>query len=113
VKSCWGEEALHAADSAVTADVAREKVVQSLNLSGSIAVSFARKGKGTVTYSNRQHTKMETRTELVRWVAESLRPFQIVTDRGFQCLMKTGRPQYYLPSPMSLARRQDCLRPYT
>ena len=25
-------------------------------------------------------------------------PFSIVEDRGFRCLMKTGRPEYYLPS---------------
>ena len=39
------------------------------------------------------------RAEIVRWVAESLRPFSIVEDRGFKSLMKTGRPEYYLPSP--------------
>jgi hypothetical protein len=30
-----------------------------------------------------------TRAEIVKWVAESLRPFEIVKDQGFQCLMKT------------------------
>ena len=46
------------------------------------------------------------RAEIVRWVAESLRPYEIVSNRGFQCLMKTGRPEYYIPlhyiSKMSL-----------
>ena len=42
--------------------------------------------------------------EIVRWVSESLRPFQIVSDQGFQCLMKTGRPGYYLPSPSTVSR---------
>lgn len=36
--------------------------------------------------------------EIVRWVAESKRPFQIVNDCGFQSLMKTGRPGYHIPS---------------
>jgi len=36
--------------------------------------------------------------EIVRWVAESRRPFQIVNDRSFQSLMKTGRPGYQIPS---------------
>jgi hypothetical protein len=34
---------------------------------------------------------------------ESNRPFQIVNDRGFQCLMKTGRPEYYIPSAETLS----------
>ena len=42
--------------------------------------------------------------EIVRWVAESKRPFEIVNDRGFQSLMKTGRPGYRIPSPMTVLR---------
>lgn len=42
--------------------------------------------------------------EIVRWVAESLRPFNVVSDRGFMVLMKTGRPEYYLPSPDTVSR---------
>ena len=41
--------------------------------------------------------------EIVRWVAESARPFNIVTDPGFQCLMKTGRPNCYLPDPRTVS----------
>lgn len=44
------------------------------------------------------------RAELVHWVSESLRPFEIVEDKGFQSLMKTGRPEYYVPSPSTVAR---------
>jgi hypothetical protein len=33
---------------------------------------------------------MLDRAEIVRWVSENLRPFEIVRDRGFQSLMKTG-----------------------
>jgi hypothetical protein len=40
----------------------------------------------------------------VRWVAESKRPFQIVNDRGFQSLMKTGRPEYHIPSMHTVSR---------
>jgi hypothetical protein len=40
----------------------------------------------------------------VRWVAESKRPFKIVEDRGFQKLMKTGRPEYYIPSATTVSR---------
>jgi hypothetical protein len=41
--------------------------------------------------------------EFVRWVAENKRPFQIVNDRGFRCLMKTGRPDYRIPSAQTLS----------
>lgn len=44
------------------------------------------------------------RAEIVRWVAESKRPFTIVKDRGFQSLMKTGRPDYYIPSAETVSR---------
>ena len=44
------------------------------------------------------------RAEIVRWVAESKRPFKIVKDRGFQSLMKTGRPEYHIPSPQTVSR---------
>jgi hypothetical protein len=47
---------------------------------------------------------MYDRAELIRWVSENSRPFDIVKDRGFQCLMKTGRPGYYIPSPSTLSR---------
>src|SRR5437763_10762735 len=63
-KTCWGEEAVKAANEAKDVSEAREKVVHALNRSGSIDAAFERKGKGKVTYSNRQHTKMEARTEI-------------------------------------------------
>ena len=43
----------------------------------------------------------------MRWVSESLRPFDIVKDRGFQSLMKTGRPEYYIPSPSTVHVSHD------
>ena len=41
--------------------------------------------------------------EIVQWVSESMRPFSIVEDRGFHSLMKTGRPEYYLPSTLTVS----------
>ena len=32
-------------------------------------------------------------------MVESAHLFEIVNDTGFQCLMKMGRPEYYLPKP--------------
>ena len=42
--------------------------------------------------------------EIVRWIAESKCPFQIVNDHGFQSLVKTGRPGYQIPSAETVAR---------
>jgi hypothetical protein len=44
------------------------------------------------------------RVEIVHWVSEDLRPFKIISDHGFQSLMKTGRPEYYIPSPSTVSR---------
>ncbi|KAJ3487515.1 hypothetical protein NLJ89_g11705 [Agrocybe chaxingu] len=100
-KSCWGTETVEIADEAANLNEAR-KMVGSLK-DGSITAAFERKGKGCVTYSHRQHTKAETKAEIVRWVAESARPFKIVADRGFLSLMKTGHPEYYVPSPSTVS----------
>ncbi len=48
--------------------------------------------------------KQVNRIEIVKWVAESQRPFSIVEDDGFKNLMKTGRPEYYIPSRYTVAR---------
>jgi hypothetical protein len=93
-----------AADSAKTADELRELIVDGKLKSSTITAAFTRQGKGKVTYSHRQHTKTEARAEIVRWVAESTRPFSIVSDRGFQSLMKTGRPGYNILSPSTVSR---------
>lgn len=42
--------------------------------------------------------------EIMCWVTESMRPFNIMKDRGFNCLMKTGCPEYKLPSPTTVGR---------
>ncbi|KAF8121861.1 hypothetical protein EV363DRAFT_1146113, partial [Boletus edulis] len=78
VKGCWGTDALEAADSAKDMDEARTKIAGSILRDGSITAAFERKGKGKISYSHRQHTR-------------------------FQSLMKTGRPEYYLPSPATVS----------
>ena len=44
------------------------------------------------------------RIRIVRWVSESARPFEIVNDPGFQCLMKMERPDCYIPDAGTVAR---------
>ena len=122
VRSCWGEAVLNQVGDAKDLKTAREAIKNHAG-DGTISVAFERKGKGCLTYMHRQHTRSETRcafvyahdcwhglimlmprAEIVRWVSEDLRPFDIVSDRGFQCLMKTGRPEYYLPHPKTVSR---------
>ncbi|KAG1866660.1 hypothetical protein DFJ58DRAFT_654764, partial [Suillus subalutaceus] len=104
VRSCWGDEVLKAADEAKDANEVRQRIVGSFLQNGSITASFEHKGKMKVfTCSHRQHTQAETRAEIVCWVSESLHPFNIIKDCAFQSLMKTGRPEYYLPSPSTVS----------
>ena len=103
-KKCWGDEVVAAADKAKTAKEVRDTTIKGYLDPQSITAAFERKGKGKVTYSYRQHTKTELKAEIVRWVSESMRPFDIVEDRGFQCLMKTGRPEFYIPSRTTVSR---------
>jgi len=37
------------------------------------------------------------------WVSESMWPFSIISDWGSQCLMKTGQPEYYIPSTSTIS----------
>jgi hypothetical protein len=103
-KKCWGADIVALTDKARNANEIRSTTNKGAIDSQSITAAFERKGKGKVKYSHRQHTRAESRAEIVRWVAESQRPIGIVADRGFQCLMKTGRPQCYIPSPTTVSR---------
>ncbi|EDQ99622.1 uncharacterized protein LACBIDRAFT_316310 [Laccaria bicolor S238N-H82] len=99
---CWEAETIDSALE-VKVDICSACATLGNLKDGSIMAAFERKGKGKITYSHRQHTKPETCVEIVRWVAESMRPFSIVEDHGFRCLMKTGRPEYYLPSHSTIS----------
>jgi hypothetical protein len=103
-KKCWGTEIVASADKAKTATEVRDTTAIGTLNPQSITAAFERKGKGKVTYSNRQLTKTESKAETVRWVSESIRPFEIVEDRGFQFLMKSGRPEFYIPSRTTVSR---------
>ena len=58
---CWGEDALAAADETRDVKTAREALGKHKGLNGSITAAFKRVGMGKVTYSHRQHTKLESR----------------------------------------------------
>ncbi|KAH7918953.1 hypothetical protein BV22DRAFT_1023794, partial [Leucogyrophana mollusca] len=84
IKSCWGEDVLDAV-AGQTAKDAHKTVVNSILQTGTITAAFKHKGKGKVTYSHCQHTKTET------------------SYCGFQSLMKTGCPEYYIPLPSTVS----------
>jgi hypothetical protein len=96
-KRCWGDEVVTSTDQAKNENEVRATMVKGALDPQSIMVAFKQKGKGQVRYLHRQHTKMEARAEIVQWVAESQRPFQIIEDHRFQNLIKMGRPDYYIP----------------
>ena len=103
VKACWGNEAMMAADSAANANDIHTFIVDGILKNGSIMDSFERKGKGKRSYSTCPLTHTETKAKIVRWVCVNLRPFDIVADEGFEFLMKTGQPELYIPSPITVA----------
>lgn len=60
---------------------------------------------GTFVYLNTCGTCLTSDScEIVKWVAQSMRPFSIVEDEGFKTLMKTGRPNHYIPKRRTVAR---------
>ncbi len=74
-----------------------QTIIQNFQCSGKVTEFFNQKAKDAVTYSSVQHMATETRAEIICWVCENLRPFNIVKDQGFICLMKTGHLNYYIP----------------
>ncbi|KAF9471925.1 hypothetical protein BDN70DRAFT_819381, partial [Pholiota conissans] len=89
---CWSEDVVAAASRAEKGTV-RETIrkVGGQLQPEVLTAKFKRDGMGPVTYSHMQHTKKETKAEIVK-------------DRGFLSLMKTGHPGYYVPSPSTVAR---------
>ena len=123
-KICWGDEAVETVDVTKDLDAARGVLAKMKLHDGSTTAEFVRIGKGKITFLHHEHTKTEARhvscnwlpelgwlieffedrAEIVHWVSESKQPFSIVKDRGFIKLMKTGRPQYHLPSLPTVSR---------
>jgi hypothetical protein len=63
-KNCWGDEIVSkalATRGALSIDEVRKNLADAKIQNGSIVAAFERKGKGSVTFSTRQHTYAETR----------------------------------------------------
>lgn len=101
-QKCWGKDILAAVEALLDQDIVHEDVVKSVLVMGSITLHFERK-KRTVTYWNHPHTHAEMHTEIMKWVTESMCPFSIVKDPGFQVLMNMGQLSYWIPTPTTIA----------
>jgi hypothetical protein len=64
-KKCWGSDVITSADKACNANEVHRTTVKGVLNPQSIMAAFKRKGKGKVTYSHCQHTKTESRAEIV------------------------------------------------
>ena len=100
-KRCWGTKVIVSANNANNANDVCDTMIKGILDPQLITAAFKQQGKDKVMFSHRQHTK-ELRAEIVQWVAESKRPFNIVSDHGFWKLMKTGRPEYYIHLPVTV-----------
>lgn len=103
VLTCWGAEALKAADGMATAKAARP-CVEKLERNGTITAAFSRIAGSAETYSTRPMTKNEANTGHALWMAQSGRPFDIVEDPWYRRLAKTGRPDFPTPSAKTARR---------
>jgi len=57
---CWGEEVVKEACATKNIETARDGLNRAELKDGSITAVFERTGKGKISYSHRQHTKVET-----------------------------------------------------
>ncbi|KDQ53981.1 hypothetical protein JAAARDRAFT_136189 [Jaapia argillacea MUCL 33604] len=92
--TCFGAEEVEAA----------MKGQKATTHNGSIFAVFAWQGQQPVTVSHCTHTNAEVRAHFVKWLTESNRPANIVSDREFHKLMTTGRPSLSLPSLTTISQ---------
>ncbi|KAG2101121.1 hypothetical protein BD769DRAFT_1367803 [Suillus cothurnatus] len=93
LQACQGEDVLQATDQAKDANEVCKKL-----LAASCAMD---------QLWPHLNARAKERAKLVHWVSKSLCPFEIIKDKGFQLLMKTGQPEYYIPSPSTVTRDDD------
>jgi hypothetical protein len=66
VKKCWGDDIVTSADKAKMAKEVRDTTTKGSLDPQLITTAFKRKGRGKVTYSHQQHTKTESKAEIVQ-----------------------------------------------
>lgn len=97
VPTCWGAEALKAADGMATAKAACP-CIEKLERNGTITAAFLHIAGSAKTYSIRPMTKNKANTGHALWMAQSGRPFDIVENPWYWRLAKMGRPDFPTPS---------------
>ncbi len=60
-RNCWGDEIVKNADACGSVNLARDALKNVTLKDGSLTAVFERTGKGKISYSHRQHTRIETR----------------------------------------------------
>ncbi|KAF9064680.1 hypothetical protein BDP27DRAFT_1155391, partial [Rhodocollybia butyracea] len=111
-KSCWGEEAVNAAQQSKSLENARAAIKRIGKKSQSKLAAALRTMKGWAeSFSTQPPTKKEIRVVTARWVSESACPFNIVKDRCYHWLQREGRPERYIPSRETVSR--DVKKLYT
>ncbi|OCH87573.1 hypothetical protein OBBRIDRAFT_735885, partial [Obba rivulosa] len=101
IVKCFGQATLKTIESIKSA-VDVHPHIKSYIWDGTIMTIFTYKGKGKIIYSTCPHTKAETRYVLSSCRLMSMQPFKIVEYCGLNCLIKTERPEYWLPSCQTL-----------
>ncbi|KAF9015874.1 hypothetical protein BDZ89DRAFT_962394, partial [Hymenopellis radicata] len=96
-EKCFGIEAVKAAFESGDLKATRDMVKKA-----------GKKRQGVLTgmlqVDNRATHQGRYRAECARWCSENFRPFNIVADRGFKKLMKTGCPGMYIPHLTTVSR---------
>ncbi|KAF9020042.1 hypothetical protein BDZ89DRAFT_903697, partial [Hymenopellis radicata] len=105
-EKCFGVEAVKAAFEGADLQATREMVKKAGKKKQGVLTSMLQGiiAKGKEIYATMPLSNAETRAECARWCAENFRPFNVVADRAFKKLMKTGRPGTYIPHPTTVSR---------
>ncbi|KAF9052599.1 hypothetical protein BDP27DRAFT_1242547, partial [Rhodocollybia butyracea] len=98
-KSCWGKEAVNAAQQSKSLENARAAIKRIGKKSQSKLAAALRTMKGWAEVVT------------ARWVSESAHPFNIVKDRCYRWLQREGCPEQYIPSCETVSR--DVKKLYT
>ncbi|KAF9001213.1 hypothetical protein BDZ89DRAFT_968687, partial [Hymenopellis radicata] len=103
-KSCWGESIVKEANgtSREGAEKALKKHDKHPDKDIKSFFSEQARRKGVKTFSTHSDTPAEARSVISAFVDG--RPFNIVKDRMYVDLQKTGRPEYYIPHPTTMSR---------
>ncbi|KAI0244914.1 hypothetical protein BJV78DRAFT_1290402 [Lactifluus subvellereus] len=88
--SCFSEDAVY---------LALKGEESGTSWSGDIFSAFAHQGQQPIKHSTRAHSNTKFHAHITKWVAESNRPANIISDPELINLFTTGHPHLKVPSP--------------